>query len=148
MTKQFLVTWLGSFVLITITSIVWHVALFEQRYLELGVFTRMADPIYAFGFLAWIMEATAITFLYLRSGWAEDGLMGSLKLAWTVSLYAAASVLVGTAAKVQISDMSGWFLLEGGFIFLRATILGLWLSIASRLCRHSRSRETPLLSGS
>ncbi|MBG6160749.1 hypothetical protein IWQ54_000399 [Labrenzia sp. EL_195] len=132
MNSRFLITWIGAFVLTAVTSIVWHVALFEQRYVELGVFTRMADPIYAFGFLAWIMEATAITSLYIHSKWATDGLWGALKLSWCVSLYAAASALVGTAAKVEIADLTGWFLIAGGFIFLHGTILGTWLSFAPK----------------
>ncbi|WFE89814.1 hypothetical protein K1718_00185 [Roseibium porphyridii] len=132
MNRKFLITWVGVFVLTAATSIIWHVALFEQRYLELGVFTRMADPIYAFGFLAWIMEATAITLLYVHSKWADHGLWGALKLSWCVSLYAAASALVGTAAKVEISDLTGWFLIAGGFIFLHATVLAAWLAFSPR----------------
>ncbi|KZM49946.1 hypothetical protein [Labrenzia sp. OB1] len=132
MTRQFLITWVGAFFLTAATSIIWHVSLFEQRYVELGVFTRMSDPVYAFGFLAWILEATAITVLYIHSNWAEQGLWGALKLSWCVSLYAAASALFGTAAKVEISDLAGWFLIAGGFILLHATILGIWLSVAPK----------------
>lgn len=130
MNRAFLTTWIGAFSLTVVTSIVWHVVLFEQRYVELGVFTRMADPIYAFGWLAWIMEATAITLLYVNSRWADAGSWGALKLSWCVSLYAAASTLFGTAAKVEISDLTGWFLIAGGFTVLHATMLGAWLSFA------------------
>ncbi|WP_434054456.1 MAG: hypothetical protein RDA78_06090 [Roseibium sp.] len=132
MNREFITTWIGAFSLTVVTSIVWHVVLFEQRYVELGVFTRMADPIYAFGWLAWIMEATAISVLYINSRWADAGFWGALKLSWCVSLYAAASTLFGTAAKVEISDLTGWFLIAGGFIFLHATMLGAWLAFAPK----------------
>lgn len=92
----------------------------------------MADPIYPVGLLAWIMEATAITVLYLRSTWNTEGLWGALKLSWSVSLFAAASAVVGIAAKVEISNLTLWFSIAGGFVFLHGFALGIWLFLTPK----------------
>ena len=89
MTRQFAFTWAGSFLVITSVSVIWHVLLFEQQYLNLGVFTRMDNPLYGFGLLAWVMEASAITWLYVGSRWSEMGLLGALGLSWAVNLFVA-----------------------------------------------------------
>jgi hypothetical protein len=122
--------WLGAFVVTVFTSITWHAVIFEQTYLKLGVFTRMNDPIYAFGALAWVFEATAITLLFLHSSWREDGLKGALKLSFAANLYLAGSTLMGTAAKVEINDLSLFFLLAGSFLIVHSIAFGLWLHIS------------------
>lgn len=133
MTKTHKVAFAGAFLITACLAVFWHVVLFEQQFLSLGVFTRMDDPIYPFGVIAWLLEAVAIVLIYFRTDWQNGSMLDALKVAWLMGLYSAASVLFGMAAKVKIDDLVLWFLLSGGFIVLHTTLLGLWLgSVAGK----------------
>lgn len=110
-------------------SIVWHVALFAEAFEQLGVFTRMTDPIYPFGLLAWMLESAAFVIIYFQTGWSRKGVSGALQYAWLMAVFTAAASLVGTAAKADIPDLTGWFLLSGGFIALHFTVLGVMFGL-------------------
>ncbi|QTD57329.1 hypothetical protein [Parasphingorhabdus cellanae] len=131
MTKQHLVIWALALVITIFISIFWHVILFEQAYLNLGVYTRMDSPIYGFGLVAWLMESTAFVVIYFRSSWSSEGISGGLKLAMLMAIFTAAASVMGSAAKVQINDLTQWFLLSGGFLAAHFGMLGLavgWLN--------------------
>ena len=126
---------LGAFLITACFAVFWHVFLFEQHFLSLGVFTRMDDPLYAFGLMAWLLESVAIVLIYFLTDWRRATLRDALKLAWLVGAYSAASALFGTAAKIRIDDIALWFALTGGFIVLHTTLLGLWLGAVSAKAR-------------
>jgi len=69
------------------------------------------------------MESTAFVLVYFHTKWSQQGIFGSLKYSWMMGVYGAAALLVGAAAKIQISDLSLWFLLTGCFIFIHFTLL-------------------------
>lgn len=142
MTKSIFFMWLGALTVTVFTSIIWHAVIFEQAYLKMGAFTRMDDPIYAFGTLAWLFEATAITLLFLHSTWRNEGLKGALKLSFVTNLYLAGSTLMGTAAKVEINDLSLFFLLAGGFLVVHTTAFGLWLHFAQQNLLRTRRESS------
>lgn len=123
-TVRHMVVWGAAFLLTLFISVFWHVALFEQAYLELGVYTRMDNPIYGFGFLAWIMESTAFVAIFLSSKWGQQGILGGLKLALFMAMFTAAASVVGSAAKIEIADLPHWFLLSGGFLVVHFGVMG------------------------
>ena len=122
----------GAFVITACIAVFWHVVLFQQQFLALGVFTRMDDPLYLYGLMAWGFEALAIVLIYFRTDWRNASLFDALKVAWIMGLFAAASALFGVAAKVRIDDLPLWFLLSGGFIVIHTTLLGIWLGMVTR----------------
>ncbi len=128
---------LGAFLITSSFAIIWHVVLFERQFLSLGVFTRMDDPIYPFGIVAWVLESLALVAIFLRTNWHDGTVFQAVTLAWCVGAFAAASSLFGVAAKVRIDDLTLWFLLTGGFIFLHMTALGLWLGVSARRFRQA-----------
>lgn len=133
MTRTHWVALVGAFLITACFAVFWHVVLFEQQFLALGVFTRMDDPNYAFGIAAWIVESIAIVFLYFRTDWRNGSILDALILAWLVGMFSAATELFGMAAKTRIDDLTLWFLLKGGFIFLHTSLLGLWLGVITKL---------------
>lgn len=122
----------GAFVITAFIAVLWHVVLFQQQFLNLGVFTRMDDPLYLYGAMAWVLEALAIVLIYFRTDWQNASMFDALKVAWIMGLFAAASALFGIAAKVRIDDLPLWFLLSGGFIIVHTTLLGIWLGTVTR----------------
>ncbi len=127
----------GAFLITACFAVFWHVILFEQQFLTLGVFTRMDDPLYFYGVTAWALEALAIVLIFFRTDWQNASVFDALQIAWLVGLYSAASALFGMAAKVRIDDLLLWFLLTGGFIVLHTTLLGLWLGFVSIKARRT-----------
>lgn len=132
MTKIQNLAFAGAFLITAFIAVFWHVVLFEQQFLSLGVFTRMDDPLYPFGIAAWFFEALALVLIYFRTDWRNGTMLDALKVAWLMGLFAAASAMFGMAAKVRIDDLVLWFLLTGGFIVLHTTLLGLWLGFVSQ----------------
>lgn len=137
MTKTQTVAFVGAFLITACLAVFWHVILFEQQFLSLGVFTRMDDPLYFYGMIAWVLEALAIVLIFFRTDWQNASMLDALKVAWLVGLYSAASALFGIAAKIRIDDLILWFLLTGGFIVLHSTLLGLWLGTVSMRARRA-----------
>ena len=137
MSKTRKVAFVGAFLITSCFAVFWHVVLFEQQLLGLGVFTRMDDPLYFYGMTAWVLESFAIVLIYFRTDWRNGSLLDALKVAWLMGLFAAASALFGMAAKVRIDNLVLWFLLTGGFIVLHTTLLGLWLGFVSKRAAHS-----------
>ncbi|MEP3277468.1 MAG: hypothetical protein ABJN26_14740 [Stappiaceae bacterium] len=136
MTKIYWLAGTGAFVITACFAVLWHVVLFEQQFLTLGVFTRMDEPIYPFGLAAWVLESIAIVLIYFRTDWRNNTMFEALKIAWLVGAYSAASALFGMAAKVRIVDLTLWFGLTGGFIALHTSFLGIWLNRVSRKFAH------------
>jgi hypothetical protein len=128
----------GAFLITAFIAVLWHVVLFEQQFLSLGVFTRMDDPLYVYGITAWFLEALALVLIYFRTDWRNGSMLDALKVAWLMGLFAAASAMFGMAAKVRIDDLVLWFLLTGGFIVLHTTLLGLWLGLVSQKAKLSK----------
>ncbi len=131
MTKTQKSAFAGAFLITASVAVFWHVVLFEQQFLSLGVFTRMDEPLYLYGVTAWVLEALALVLIYFRTDWKNGSMLDALQVAWLMGLFAAASALFGMAAKVRIEDLVLWFLLTGGFIVLHTTLLGLWLGFVS-----------------
>ncbi|TRX61871.1 hypothetical protein FNH22_03600 [Fulvivirga sp. M361] len=129
MSKKVLISGLLCTMSIALVGVTWHVVLFKGQYIYLGVYNRMDDPIYAFGFLAWILEGFGIAYLFSKSSYAKKGLFSVLKFVWLVGMIVSATETIGSAAKKHIPDMVQWILLSGGFILINYSIMGiaLWM---------------------
>jgi len=125
MTNRHLLVWAAALGLTIFASIFWHVVLFEQAYLDLGVYTRMDNPIYGFGLMAWLMESAAFVAIYFNTKWAKESVAGALKLSVLMAVFTAAASVMGSAAKVQIVDLAQWFLLSGGFLVFHFGLMGI-----------------------
>ncbi|MFG5384481.1 hypothetical protein [Yoonia sp. R2-816] len=141
MTKLQKIAFVGAFLITACIAVFWHVVLFEQQFLGLGVYTRMDEPLYFYGVTAWALEALALVLVYFLTDWRNGSMLDALKVAWLMGLFAAASSLFGVAAKVRIDDLILWFLLTGGFIVLHTTLLGLWLGFVSIRARGEEQRN-------
>lgn len=114
-------------------SILWHVILFEELWLGLGVYTRMDNPIYGLGLIAWVLESVGFVTLFRSSNWARKSGKHALLFSASIAAIVAASTLFGTAAKVEISSLTTWFWLQGGFVFSHFLLLGsvVWVTAKS-----------------
>jgi hypothetical protein len=130
--KIHVITWLAALLVTIFISILWHVILFEQAFLSLGVYTRMDNPIYGFGLTAWLLESTAFVVLYFKSSWSGKGVRAALAFSLLMGAFTAAASLMGSAAKVDIVSISSWFALAGGFILVHFTLMGLTVGALNR----------------
>jgi len=69
----------------------------------------MDNPDYGYGILAWLMESIGFILVYFQ----------------TMGIFLTSSALVGVAAKVELSDISHWFLLTDGFYGIYFTLMGI-----------------------
>jgi len=126
MNKQF-AAWMAVFTTSVLFSVTWHVVFFQDAYLRLGVYSRMNEPLYHWGLVAWILETVPFVSIYFRTEFSRKGRWEALKYSWWLAVFTAAPSVAGVAAKVRIDDMTLWFLLAGGFVFFHFTLMGLVL---------------------
>jgi len=85
----------------------------------------MDNPDYGYGILAWLMESIGFILVYFQTSWSKQGIVGALKFSWLMGIFLTSSALVGVAAKVELSDISHWFLLTDGFYGIYFTLMGI-----------------------
>lgn len=122
--RTFLFSWAATLAATIAFSVLWHVVLFEEVWLALGVYNRMDDPIYGFGIAAWVLESGAFVALFRSSKRARQSIGHALIFSVLVGAVVSASTLFGTAAKVEISNLSIWFALQGTFVLSHFLLLG------------------------
>lgn len=130
--QKLCVVWFAALVATISYSLLWHAILFQDIWLALGVYTRMDNPVYGYGLLAWVLESGAFVALFYTSQWTRSSAKNAILFSILIGSIVAASTLFGTAAKVEISDVTTWFYLQGGFVFSHFLFLGFVVSIVER----------------
>lgn len=107
----------------------WHLVLFEATYRELGIWTRIDDPIMPLGALAVLIQARIFGYVYVRA--AEDlapGEKGSLlngaAFGLLFGLLVSSSQVFATLAKSNCTDPVRFVELELCFCAIQFTTAG------------------------
>ncbi|MEM9027964.1 MAG: hypothetical protein AAGC70_06315 [Pseudomonadota bacterium] len=132
MTKPHWIAIVGVLATTVFISVIWHITLFEQQYPQLGVYTRMDNPIYAFGIATWLMGSIALAVIFFQTNWRYQGLKGALTYATLMAVFAVSSTLMGAAAKIDIPNLALWFALGGSSPLLHFSLLGLMLAVDTK----------------
>lgn len=127
MTKKQWLSIIGYLVATFPVAFIWHMILFHENYEALGIYTRLDDPIMEFGMLSMIIQGLVLAIVFPQTTWSQQGLSGGLKFAWLMGLFFASGTVLAAVAKVQVTDLTQWFLLSGGFAFIHFTFVGLVL---------------------
>lgn len=114
----------AAFVVLTFAfAAPWHLWLFKEVYDRLGAYTR-AEPIFALGLLSIVLEGIVFVSLYarLRSNGhpAAEGATFGLLMGVFMGAYGALAV----GAKMTVSSLPLWLLLEGSAFLIQFTLVG------------------------
>ncbi|MCG8653253.1 MAG: hypothetical protein MI861_25660 [Pirellulales bacterium] len=110
---------------------VWHLVAFEQKYAELGYFTR-EEPIIAFGFGAILLQGILMSVIYPSLCRGKSLLAGALTLALVMGGYHWTAHVLAEAAKHSIAPLPTWFALESLYLAIQFLLGGFWLAFVYR----------------
>lgn len=131
MAKRYLLAALGYVVPTFVLGVTWHFWLFPGVYERLGIYDR-ADPDIALGLLSMAVQAAVMAYLFpfflrdgrpVARGVAFGGLMG-------VFLFSVSTL--ANAAKIVVTDMATWLLVQAAFHVLQFAIAGALIGLAHR----------------
>lgn len=128
--RRFAVAWAGYVLATFAGGFVWHLLLFQPKYVELQIFTRIEDPVISLGISAMVIQGAILAYLYPRvSRWQHPALDGVL-FGLVIGAFLATSAVLAEAGKNYVTSLSTWVLLEGSYYLLQFALSGLVIGLA------------------
>ena len=138
MSQKFLIGWLGYIVITFAFAAVWHLILFRDVYNSLGVYANLDHPNFVLGILSMVIQGCLLSWLFQRFYRGRHPLKEAFVFAWLMGLFFGSGSVIAEVAKQNVSSLTLWFLLAGGFTFIHFTLIGLLLGFIYRNERITR----------
>lgn len=107
----------------------WHFVLFNDVYKELAIFTRQ-EPIIALGITSMLIQAVIYVILFPRYYRNGSPALEGAKFGVLMGIFLASGTVIAEGANQQVTSLSTWLILEGGYYLLQFALSGLifgWL---------------------
>jgi|SRR6185312_370011 hypothetical protein len=114
-----------------ILGYVWHLIVFKGLYDSLGIYNR-AQPIIPLGFFSMIMQGLIMAYLYPFYAGTKSTFGKAIAFSLIIGLFLYSVSTVANAAKIQVSSMADWFLIQTAFHLLQFGIVGVLIGLVSR----------------
>ena len=121
--KKLVLTTLVYSILTMILGVVWHFGLFKEVYDSLGIYNR-AEPIIPLGFASMIIQGAIMAYLYPFFYRGGNPVVQGIKFGLTMGLFMFSVSTLANAAKIEVTSMSTWLMLQVSFHALQFTIVG------------------------
>lgn len=118
---------LGSVAYAAVTfpfAYVWHLVIFEDRYIALGTFTR-GEPIVALGFVAIVVQGLLLGLAFEAYTHGAATMRHALRFAAVAGTFLWSSQVLAFAAKSALTSLGDWLLIESAYFALQFTLVGL-----------------------
>ncbi len=118
--------WLAaaSYLILTfLIAAVWHLALFKNVYVRLGVFTR-PRPIIWLGLLSMVLQAVVVAYLYPRYYGGGAPLAEGATFGLLLGVFMGTNAVLAEAGKNQVASLRTWIVLEGVYYLLQFIVVG------------------------
>lgn len=90
------------------------------------------EPIIALGFLSMLIQGAGLSFIYVNSRFATQGIGGALKLSWVLGAFLISYIALAEAGKYSVPDVGSWIIIEIVVGSLQFTLIGIFLWLAHR----------------
>jgi hypothetical protein len=128
MSTRFLLSFL-AYVLPTFPiGYLWHLVVFKSYYEALQVYRE--DVIIPFGLISMAIQGVVWTYLYARLFAGESVLRGAVKFAALAAPLAWSFIVIAVGAKHRMASVSGFVLIETGFIALQYAVVSPLIALA------------------
>lgn len=128
-TRYFLAA--GAYIVTTfILGFVWHLVLFKATYQQLGIFSRIDDPIIPLGLIAMILQGLVLAYLYPLISRGGAVLPEGLRFGLLMGLFMASSAVFAEAAKQRVTSLPTWLVLESVYYLIQFSLAGLAIAFA------------------
>lgn len=139
MSKKFLAGWLGYIVITFALGFLWHLILFRDVYDGLGVYANLDHPNFSLGILSMVIQGWLLSWLFPRFYRGQHPWKEALTFSWLMGLFFGSGSVIAEVAKQNVSSLTLWFLVAGGFTFIHFTLIGLLFGFMYRNERSSRA---------
>ncbi len=129
---------IGYSILTMILGPLWHFLLFKDTYESLGIYNR-AEPIIPLGFSSMILQSVLLSLLFgqfYRTG--KSSYNEGLKFSLLMGLFMFSTTTMANAAKINVTSMTTWFLIQAGFHLAQFGAMGLMIGY---IYRESNPKE-------
>lgn len=129
MNKKFFGAW-GAYLGVTFAAgFVWHLILFKQLYKDLGIFSRIDDPIIPLGFAAMLIQGAVLAYLYPRVSKRREPTKEGLSFGIIMGVLMLSSAVIAEAAKQRVSSLPTWLIVESIYYLLQFGVSGMLIGI-------------------
>ncbi|MBT1689799.1 hypothetical protein [Dawidia soli] len=111
-----------------ILGMVWHFVWFSELYDKLGIYNRK-DPIIPLGFTSMFFQGVIIAYLYPYYAQHEHSIRRSLGFSLIMGFFLFTVSTLANAAKIEVSSMSDWLLVQSLFTLIQFTVVGLLIGL-------------------
>lgn len=126
MTKK-LLSAIGYVAVVFPLAVVWHLVLFEEKYLIFGYFTE--NPNIAVGFASIVIQGVVLASIYPLFHTGKTGFHRAFQFTGLIGLFFWTSHVLALVAKQDVPNTGGFIVMETGYLILQfgfyALILGL-----------------------
>lgn len=119
---------LGALAYLLVTfplAVLWHLGLFGEQYDALGYFGR--EPVFAFGFLAILIQGLALSYLYGRTRGHGPPISEGLRFGAVAGSVVWSGNVLAFAAKTSLASVPMFFALETGYFVVNFALYGVAL---------------------
>src|SRR5258706_15025792 len=111
---------LGYIVASFATQATSHSVIFRQHY---AATTHLrAEPIFALGFAAMIIQGSVLSYAFANSRFAGRSWMDAVRFTWLFGAFLVSYIALGEAAKYSVPSVPAWIAVEAGVGFWQFTL--------------------------
>jgi len=126
--KPFLLATLAYVVVSFALGFTWHMVFFREAYANFAAYTR-EPPIIAFGFASMVIQGGILAMLFPRFLRTGTPFASALQFALLTGLFLWSVAVLAFAAKSNVNDMGGFFLLSSLFHVVQFGLYGALLGL-------------------
>ncbi len=130
-TTKFILTALAYIVPTMFLGYVWHLIIFKDLYDSLGIYNR-TEPIIPLGFFSMIMQGIIIAYLYPYYSKDKSTITKAVVFSLTLGLFLFSVSTLANGAKIEVTSMSKWLLIQVAFHLLQFIVAGVLIGLVNR----------------
>jgi hypothetical protein len=129
MTGKFWAAWAGYVLATFVGGAVWHLVLFQDVYVELGIFSRIEDPVIPLGVSAMLIQGGFLAYLYPLVSDRQRPVFDGGRFGVLVGVFLATSAVLAEAGKNYVASLGTWLALEGSYYVLQFALSGMVIGV-------------------
>ena len=129
--KAFLLTSLAYIIPTMIIGYVWHLILFKDLYDSLGIYNR-AKPIIPLGFFSMIIQGIILSYFYQFYTHGKSTMKKAILYNQLMGLLFFSLSTLANAAKMEVTSMTTWLIIQVTFTFLQFTVAGVLIGLVNK----------------
>lgn len=129
--RQFIFTTLAYLIPTMILGMVWHFNLFPNVYENLGIYNRI-EPVIPLGLASMLVQGLIFAVLYPYYNQGQNSIKKGVKFSLIMGVFLFSVSTLANAAKIEVSSMQTWLLVQSAFHFLQFLTVGILIGLVNK----------------